>query len=110
MNPYIQLGNRLKQKGIGAYLQNNEMLVIANQTPAFPNTNCFWVASKDNQWYIGTFFPTVYGVPSTVEIAGVCETVFRSSPTAIYTIDENLTARFGLRSLSDAEVEHLGLA
>ena len=89
-------------------MQNEDMLVISNRTPALPNSNCFWVSAKEHEWYIGTFLPAVYHVPSGVDIVDTCESIFHSSPTAIYTIDENLAARLGLRCLSDAEAKQLG--
>jgi hypothetical protein len=85
-------------------------LVISNANPALPASNSFWCTFKDARWYIGTWLPAIYQLPASLEISAACEHVFRSSTTAIYTIDRNLADRLSLRRLNDQEIEVLGLS
>lgn len=104
MTSYAELADWLKTRGIGSYLQNGGPLVVSNENPARPGRNCFWVALKDQVWHVGTFLPVAYRVPAAANIGSVCEAVFRSSPTVIYTIAPVLIERFRLQELAAAEV------
>jgi hypothetical protein len=107
MNSYVELADWLKTKGIGSYMQSADRLVVSNEKPARPGRNCFWVTSKGRQWFVGTFLPAGYHVPEAQEIGPLCETVFRSSPTAVYSLDPAIVTRYRLRTLTDAEAEAL---
>jgi hypothetical protein len=110
MTEYDDLAKHLKAKGIGTYFQNPDQLVISDQNPAMPSSNCFWVSKREVDWFLGTWLPAIYQVPSDQDICSVCEIVFRSSPSAIYTVNTSVAQRLGLRRLSDEESENLGLA
>jgi hypothetical protein len=109
-DPYLELQDRLSQKGIGSYFQNEDQLVISNENPAVPSTNSFWVTRKGHGWYLGTWLPAVYEGASDADLSTVCEAVFRSSDTALYTINPDLAKDLHLRRLTIQEVEQLGLA
>ena len=85
------------------------MMVIANETPAFPTSNTFWVTFRKESWFIVTWLPAPYRVPAAQDISVICESVFKSSATAIYTIAPELVERFGLRRLTDDEMVDVGL-
>ncbi len=103
----IQLG--LKARGIGCYLQNADQLVVSNDNPAVPSSNSFWVTNRNREWYLATWLPAVYHVPAEEDICEICEMVFRSSPTAIYTIEPGLAERHNLTRLPDDQAEAIGL-
>ncbi len=110
MSNYLELDRSLKAKGIGCYVQGPDQLVVSDENPAMPSTNTFWVTHKNGHWYIGTWLPAVYLVPTDLKISDVCEIVFRSSPKAIYTIDNALAEQLKLRRLTEQEVDLLGFA
>jgi hypothetical protein len=110
MSAYHELAEGLRAKGIASHFQNSDQLVVANENPAMPGSNCFWVTNKNDKWYIGTWLPAVYRVPPEQNICHVCETVFRSSPTAIYRSERALAASLKLRRLALKEIEKLGFA
>lgn len=106
---YKELAAFLESKRIGSYLQGSDQLVISNQNPALPSSNSFWAMKRDNAWYLGTWSPAIYEVPSGDHVCEACEKIFRSSPTAISVIHDDLVAQFHLRRLTDEEIEELGL-
>jgi hypothetical protein len=89
-------------------MQESDQMIISGQNPAKPNTNCLWVTLRGADWYLGTWLPSAYHVLVPECIHEICESIFRSSSTAIYTIDPQLTGRHKLRRLSDEEIEELG--
>lgn len=99
----------MEAKGIGSYLQNPDMMVISNENPAWPQSNSFWVTFRKGSWYIITWLPAAYFLPADKNISAVCEAVFRSSATAIYTVAPELVERLGLRRLTDDEMDEAGL-
>lgn len=107
MNSYLELADWLKTKGIGSYMQSADRLVVSNENPARPGRNCFWLTRKGSQWFVGTFLPAGYLVPAAQDIGPLCETVFRSSPSAVYSIDPLIITRYRLLVLTDDEVEAL---
>jgi len=110
MSAYHELAECLEAKGIGSHLRSSDQLVVSNENPAMPRSNCFWVTNKYNKWYIGTWLPAVYQVPPEQDICHACEIVFRSSPTAIYRIEKALATSLKLRRLPDKQIEKLGLS
>jgi hypothetical protein len=107
---YQELGKWLQDRGIGSYLQGDDQLILSAQNPAVPSSNCLWVQKKGDEWYIGTWLPAAYRIPKSQDVGYVCETVFRSSAQAIYTIDKAIADGLKLRRLSDEEMEDLGFA
>ena len=110
MSIYSELQSNLRRKGIGSYLQNPDQLVVSNQNPAWPDSNCFWVTRRKKIWYVGTWSPAVYEVPLNVDISEVCDAVFHSSTRAIFTVEPALVDQWRLRRLTEEENEQLGFA
>jgi hypothetical protein len=108
MENYQQLADCLRARGIESFLQNPETLVVSRQNPAMPNSNSFWVTKKSKHWCIGTWLPAVYQVKDEERICDICESVFQSSATAIYTIEPSLAATLNLRRLTPAELKKYG--
>lgn len=112
MSIYQELSKWLHDRGIDSYQQveDADHLILSDQNPACPTSNCLWVKKRGDDWYIGTWLPSAYRLPKTEEVGRVCETVFRSSATAMYTIDPAIAERFQLHRLGDDEMEQLGFA
>jgi hypothetical protein len=107
MKSYVDLGHWLESKGIGYYFQGSDQMIISDKNPAMPNSSCFWVTLRGDVWYIGTWLPAAYHIPGDQDICEICESIFRSSNTALWTFGNDLVARFDLRRLTDAEIEQL---
>jgi len=108
MSSYAEVGKWLESKGIGCYLQGPDQMIVSEKNPAMPGSNCFWLTLRETDWYIGTWLPAAYHVPPAQDIQEVCESVFRSSTTAIYSISNDLVTRFNLHRLTDKQMEELG--
>ena|SRR5690349_10787663 len=108
MNSYQQLAESLHDRGIGSFLQHPEMLVVSGQNPAIPSSNSFWVTKKGEEWFIGTWLPAIYQAVNGKQLCDICEAVFRSSSTAIYSVAPDLAAKLNLRRLTSSEMEKLG--
>jgi len=107
---YVDLADYLQGEGIKSYMQNPDLIVISNNYPALPSSNCFWAALRDNVWYVGTWLPAVYQVPAETNVGVVCKRVYESSSRAIYSIDADLATNLRLRELDEQEMERLGFA
>lgn len=110
MTTFTELGDCLQAKGIGSYYQSQDRFVVSSTNPALPSSNCFWVARRHNAWYIGTWLPAIYEVPADENVCKACELVFRSSATAIYTIEASVAELLRLRRLGEEEIQGLQLA
>ena len=84
------------------------MLVVSNENPAWPGSNSFWVTKKDQVWFLGTWAPAIYRIPSNQDVVKICEVVFRSSSRAIYAIEGSMVEEFKLDKLTDEEMESFG--
>jgi predicted ABC-type ATPase len=105
---YDRLRKCLQDKGIGSYFQSFYQLVISDEYTAMPTSNSFWVTRKNNDWYLGTWLPTIYLVPKEQNLCLICERVLRSARTAIYTVDAQLAEEMGLRRLTEGEMVQTG--
>jgi hypothetical protein len=108
MDSYQQLAECLHARGIDSFLQNPEMLVVSGENPALPGSNSFWVTKKGEDWFIGTWLPAIYQVADEKQLCDLCETVFKSSPTAIYSVAPELATQLNLRRLTSSEMEEHG--
>jgi len=108
MESYQQLAQSLHTRGIESFLQNPDLLVISGENPATPRSNIFWVTKKGEEWFVGTWLPAVYKVADEKQLCDVCEVVFNSASTAIYSVEPALAAKLNLRRLTDSEAEEYG--
>ncbi len=78
MTSYVELGDWLESRGIGYYFQSSDQMVISQENPAMPSSNCFWVTLLEvREWYIGTpWLPAAYRVPADEDIRQICESLF----------------------------------
>jgi hypothetical protein len=97
----------LKTKGIGAFFQKPEQLVVSAHFPNFPSSNSFWVTRYRDDWYLSTWSPCVYRIPKEQNICEVCASILESSQEAIYQVDKDSILRFGLEELSEHRADSL---
>ena len=106
MNEYEQLAANLAAVGIACHLQSPDQLVISWQHgPVWPNRgNSFWVTRAGGAWHLFTWSPRGYSVPETANIESVCRTCLAHGSSAMWEVPEEIRQEFGLRELTDDEV------
>jgi hypothetical protein len=106
MDEYEQLAEKLAANGIKCYLQSPHQLVISEQLgPVWPNRgNSFWVTRSGGAWHLFTWSPRGYSVPETANIESLCRTCLAHGSSAMWEVPADIRQRFGLRELTDAEV------
>ena len=92
----IQLA--LRERGMSSYQQQPNQLVVSRQRgPAWPNAgNSFWICRLEEHWYICTWAPRHYRVPSEQSVIDVCEAFVDIGTSAQWCVPADLTARFAL--------------
>src|ERR1700686_1403045 len=97
----------LKMKGIVAFFQGPEQLVVSAQYPNFPSSNSFWVTRYRDDWYLSTWTPRVYRITKEQNICEVCASILEYCQEAIYQVDNDSVLRFGLEELSEESADSL---
>jgi hypothetical protein len=65
----------------------------------------FWLlcSFETNQWYIGTWLPCCYEIPSTVDIISLCVELLNVGDSAIATLPDEIVKRYSLTEVQDAD-------
>jgi hypothetical protein len=107
MTTYEQLATVLAKDGIKCRFQAPEQLVVSAQIgPAWPDCgNSFWITRAENTWHLFTWLPAGYLVPDTTDIASLCRECMAHSASAMYRVPTDVAQQFGLRELSEDEVD-----
>lgn len=105
---YTHIGKRLSERGINSFLQSPTQLIVALEWPQSPyQGNSFWLTHWEEVWYISTWTSRIYRVIQTENLEDICHDLLLSSPTAMYSIPDDILTRYALTELLDAEVEAL---
>lgn len=105
---YTHVRKRLGERGINTFLQSPTQLIVALEWPQSPyQGNSFWLTHWEENWYISTWTNRVYRVIQTENLEDICYDLLLSSPTAMYSIPDDILTRYALPELSDAEVDAL---
>jgi hypothetical protein len=106
MNEYEQIAANLAPDGIECHHQSSDQLVISGQSgPVWPNRgNSFWVTRAGGAWHLFTWTPHGYSVPESANIESVCRTCLAHGSSAMYEVPADIQQRFGLRELSQKEI------
>src|SRR5580765_6041784 len=108
LDSYSAVTEALAKLGLVGQMQNEDMLVVSSQQgPVWPNRgNSFWLSRKQGTWYLSTWLPAGYRVPSGQDLVALCSTCM-SGPSAMYRLPGEIIERFGLQELDDKEYERL---
>ncbi len=99
----------LHDRGISAYRQGPRQLVLSRQrSPVMPDAgNSFWICRLGTDWYICTWAPYYYHVPSAASILDLAEAFVNTGRSAQVRVPGELVARFGLIETASAEFGRL---
>jgi hypothetical protein len=109
MDPYESLKRALAGIGLTGQLQNPDQLLISRQEgPVWPERgNSFWVSHKQDVWYLGTWLPVCYKLPTDQDIVDLCAAFMSLGTSARYRVPPEIIERFGLQELDGQEYQLL---
>jgi hypothetical protein len=107
--PYDSLTEALNSIGLIAQQRRSDQLIVSAQRgPVWPDRgNSFWQSVQGGTWYLNTWLPACYRIPSGQDVLAVCSACMESSTSAMYRVPDEITARFGLERISDDEFARL---
>ena len=99
----------LAKRGIRAFLQNPDQLVITRQSGSvWPSgSNSFWISRRNSRWYLCTWLNICYVVPAGADMTDLCERLINSGDQAMQRAPEEYVQRLGLAELTDEKVEEM---
>ena len=99
----------LRDRGISAYRQDPGQLVLSRQRgQVWPDAgNSFWVCRLAGDWYLCTWAPYYYRVPSSASVLDVAEAFVDIGESAQERVPTELVTRFGLIETGDDEFDRL---
>lgn len=102
---YSDVSKSLRARGIATHSNgdNNWQMVCSTGdfwTGPFSSSSV-WMAKDAESWYIVTWAPVCYRIPSEADLISVCADVLSSSPTALYRIPTDLVSKYGLIELEN---------
>ena len=107
-NAYDPLIKALEANGMTWKMQKHDQLIVSRQRGAvWPDRgNSFWLSYKDGTWYLGTWSPVGYRVPSDQDIVALCSACMMGD-SAMYCVPPEIVAQFHLQKLDDPEYQRL---
>jgi hypothetical protein len=105
---YDAVTEALTKLGLVGQMQGDDQLIVsAQQGPVWPNRgNSFWLSRKQGTWYLSTWLPAGYRVPSDQDLVVLCSACMGGS-SAMYRLPSEIIERFRLRELTEKEYEEL---
>ncbi|MCX6927912.1 MAG: hypothetical protein NT154_32590 [Verrucomicrobia bacterium] len=92
---------------VGQMKGEDQLIVSAQEGPVWPKRgNSFWLSHKQGTWYLSTWLPAGYRIPSDQDLGAVCSACMCGS-SAMYRVPTGVIERFGLQELEDNEYERL---
>jgi hypothetical protein len=87
---YDSVIERLRAKGIRVEFQRPHQLVLPSRV---------WITWNE-QWYVSTWMPAVYPVPSDVDVVSLCEECLQWHDDPFYTMPEPICHRYRLSRMA----------
>src|SRR2546430_2521836 len=106
---YISLAQALNAIGLaGQQIRPNQLVVSTQRGPVWPDRgNSFWLSYLAGTWYLGTWSPFYYRIPSGQDVLAVCSDCMESGTSAMYQVPDPIAARFGLERVPESEFDRL---
>jgi hypothetical protein len=106
---YSSISNALEAVGIASRQSRHDQLIVSTQVgPVWPNAgNSFWLSYQKHGWYLSTWLPACYRIPSNQDLVALCVACMEASSSAMYRVPEAIVERFRLERLSEREFEEL---
>jgi len=107
--PYDDLAQALSAVGLtGQRSRADQLIVCAQQGPVWQNRgNSFWLSQNEGVWYLSTWLPVCYRVPSNQDIVRLCVACVAVGTSAISRVPPDIVARFELQEIDDRQYERL---
>src|SRR5262249_53891083 len=105
LDSYDAVAKALAKVGLVGQMQHEEQLVVLpSRDPVCPNRgNSFWLSRKQDTWYLSTWLPAGYKVPSDQDLVALCAACMGGS-SAMYRVPPELVERFGLQELKSSRL------
>jgi len=106
---YASLTRALDAIGLtGQQIRSDQLVVSARQGVVWPDRgNSFWLSFQRGTWYLSTWLPACYRVPSDQDVVALCSACMEFGTSAMYRVPDEIAARFGLERIPDSEFERL---
>ena len=108
-DPYTALIAALAAVGLtGQRSRPDQLIVSAQQGPVWPaRGNSFWLSQTQGVWYLSTWLPVCYRVPTNQDIIQLCVACMAFGTSAMYRVPPDIVARFKLQEIDDRQYERL---
>ena len=95
---FSEIEQGLRDRGNSAYRQRPRQIFLSRQRgPVRPDAgNSFWICRLGEDWYVCTWAPYYYRVPSSSSVLDVAEAFVDVGKSAQPRVSAELIARFGL--------------
>jgi len=106
---YASLTGALNAIGLtGQQMRPDQLVVSVQRGPVWPDRgNSFWLSLQNGAWYLSTWLPACYRIPSGQDVVVVCSACMEVGASAMYRVPDEIAARFGLERIPDDEFERL---
>ena len=108
-DPYQPVITALRGHSITAHFQTAGQLVVSCQIgPVWPDRgNSFWITNVHGQWYLATWSPVYYRVPSSSDIVALCVECMGQGEEAMFRVPDQLVNKHSLEEIPDTEFDQL---
>jgi hypothetical protein len=109
VDAYSQARTALGKRLICTYFQNEHQLVVSNnQGPPWPGAgNSFWISHQQGVWYLCTWVPTCYRIPSSSDVVEVCAEFVAFGSSAQAAVPQEIVEKYSLIEVSHQEASKL---
>ncbi len=105
--PFSELAEALAPDGIRCTFMRPGQLAVSNQDGnVWPDRgNSFWLTRAGGRWYLFTWAPRGYHIPDSADVAALCRTCMAFGTSTMGSVPPDISQRFSLVELSEAEAE-----
>ena len=104
---YAEIKEAVEEAGFFTILRpnENEIMLVSHRTGERLHGNSFRVSVKGSRWYLVTWSPVFYEVPSCVDLTALCLDCLRASRTPIPAVPPDIASRYQLVEVSEEEYD-----
>ena len=108
-DPYISLTEALAAVGLtGQRSRPDQLIVSAQRGRVWPDRGTsFWLSHYQGVWYLCTWLPACYRVPTNQDVATLCSACMAAGTESMARIPPEIVARFELQEIDDRQYERL---
>jgi hypothetical protein len=108
-DPYIPLIEALAAARLtGQRSLPDQLVVSAERGPMLGNPeNSLWLSHRAGVWYLSTWLPVRYRVPTGQDIVALCCACTTTGSSPLSRVPPEIVARFGLQEIDERQYEEL---